>query len=589
PPTNVSITNNRDVTAGRETLTLICTTGTSNPVADITWSNGTSAATGSLSSEMELPGAYGGKILSQNLTIIPTHYMDGSIIACLAQNSQTTGPSIFDTVTLNIRYGPDNVQIKPTGDLALVEGEMLNASCSAECNPVCNSYRWQNGTDNSSLGSSQSLMIIKVRREHAGVYICTATNSAISNSAKAQVIFTVNYAPDVFVVYSGSLHINSTVLLTCRASGKPSQYTFHEWVHKVGDTEIRRLTGENTANTSTLTLTNISIEDTGTYMCSVDNSVTGQNGQIKQTGQTDLFVHGTTFIENKNSMFIGVINKSAKIEMPFYSNPASTTVHFYKGANTAEITNTSDTLIFLSSSLNTCAFYGKEVLLNGQSAVLHFRMVKTTDYGEYKAVLLNDIGSTSRVIVFSSGEPETPANFHITDVQEKQVTLQWLSGDHRGFDQTFVIQASIDNITWTNASLINAGKTEGWFAATITGLKSNTAYYFRLYSFNVNGVGSIADINFVTRTLKESASSLDIAAALGIGFGGILLGVIGTISVIIIRKRITARPKYSSSSESDMSTDMRTYVNTGVSSSPAPSHYEELRQDHMEKTIYDHI
>ncbi|KAL3862852.1 hypothetical protein ACJMK2_008798, partial [Sinanodonta woodiana] len=102
PPTSVSIINNRDVTAGRDTLTLICTTGTSNPVADITWSNGTSAATGSLSSKTELPGAYGGKILSQNFTIIPTRYMDGSTVTCSAQNSMTSARSVNDSVILSV-------------------------------------------------------------------------------------------------------------------------------------------------------------------------------------------------------------------------------------------------------------------------------------------------------------------------------------------------------------------------------------------------------------------------------------------------------------------------------------------------------
>ncbi|KAK3600266.1 hypothetical protein CHS0354_039081 [Potamilus streckersoni] len=510
-------------------------------------------------------------------------------LTCRAYEDPRRKSNESNEYILNVLYGPDNVQITPVGDFSVVEGTMLNISCSAECNPVCDSYRWQNGSDNSLLGSSQSLVIPKVRREHAGVYFCTVINSAISKSAKVQVNVTVNYPPDVLVDYSGSTFTNSTVLLTCIASGHPSQYTFHEWVHKVGETEIRKLTGQNTANTSILTLPNISIEDMGTYMCSVDNSITGLNGQIIQTGHTDIFVRGTPLIENKNSMFIGMINKSARIEIPFYSNPSSKTVKFYRCANNVEVTNTSDTLIFLTSLLNTFTFYGKEVFLNGQVAVLHFRTVLTTEYGEYTAVLFNDIGNTYRRIVFSSGEPEVPEKFHVTDVAEKQVTLQWLSGNHKGFDQTFVVQISMDNITWTNASLLNAGKKEGWFSTTITGLKSYTTYYFRLYSFNVNGEGEFADINVVTRTLKESVSSLDIGASLGIGFGGIFLGVVGTISVIIIRKRITATPKYGSTSEIDMSTDLQTYYNTRVSSSPAPSPYEELQQDSMEKTIYDHI
>ncbi|KAL3862876.1 hypothetical protein ACJMK2_008822 [Sinanodonta woodiana] len=538
---------------------------------------------------------WSGPLVSQNnnmglLSISQIQRNQNGTFICTVTNPKIPGKSATANFYVIVYYGPDTngLTLSPSNtSYQLTESSSFTVQCTATCEPQCN-YQWI-GPGTSQNDNHGLLSVSEISRNQSGIFTCTVTNPKNpGKSVIANISVIVYYALDVLVSYSGSM--NSTVLLTCIASGEPSQYRFQEWIHKIGATEIRTLTGENTATTSTLTLPNISIEDMGTYVCTVDISITGQNGQIEQTGQTDIFVHGTIFKENTNTMFIGMINKSATIEIPFYSSPSSTTVHFYKGANTVEVTNTSDTLIYLSSSRNIFTFYGKEVLLMGQSAVLHFRMVKLTDYGEYTADLLNNIGSTSRRIVFSSGKPDTPANFHITDIQEKQVTLQWLYGYHKGFDQTFVVQISMDNITWTNASIINAGKEEGWFSATITGLKSNTLYYFRLYSFNVNGESDLADVKFATRTCKESAYLLDIGASIGIGFGGLFLGVIGTIFVIIIiRKRITTPPKFSSTREADISTDMQTYANTGVSPSPAPSHYEELQQDHMEKTMYDRI
>ncbi|KAL3865313.1 hypothetical protein ACJMK2_006916, partial [Sinanodonta woodiana] len=413
----------------------------------------------------------------------------------------------------------------------LTESSPFTVQCAAICEPQCH-YQWM-GPGISQNDNHGLLSVSEISRNQSGTFTCTVTNPKNpGKSVTANLYVIVYYSLDVFFHYSESN--NSTVLLMCITSGEPLQYTFHEWIHKVGDTEIRRLAGDNTANASTLTLTNISIEDMGIYVCTVDVAITGQIGPMKLTGHTDVFVHGTLFTESTNSLFTGMINKSARIEIPFYSSPSSTTVKFYRGANTVEVTNTSDTLIFLSSFPNTLTLYGKEVFLNGQIAVLYFKMVKATEFGEYTAVLFNDFENTSRRIVFSLGEAETPAKFYITDVQEKQVTLQWLYGDHRGFDQTFVIQTSMDNITWTNASLINSGKTEEWFYATITGLKSNTVYYFRFISFNVNGGSDIAGIHFVIRTLQESPSSRDIGVSIGIGFGGFFIGVFGAISVMII-------------------------------------------------------
>ncbi|KAL3887466.1 hypothetical protein ACJMK2_027407, partial [Sinanodonta woodiana] len=72
--------------------------------------------------------------------------------------------------------------------------------------------------------------------------------------------------------------------------GKPPQYTFLPWIHTVGQTEIRRLDGVNTLNNSTITLSNISIQDTGNYTCTVDNGVPGLDRQVRQTGYKDVDV-----------------------------------------------------------------------------------------------------------------------------------------------------------------------------------------------------------------------------------------------------------------------------------------------------------
>ncbi|XP_060568885.1 hemicentin-1-like, partial [Ruditapes philippinarum] len=101
-PSTTQIIGNREVVAtGSTTLTLTCTTGSSNPASDITWRNGSHI----LNSDRQYTTSTGinnGIVRSQQLILYPTRYMDGYDITCSVSNSVSQSP-VVDKVKLNLK------------------------------------------------------------------------------------------------------------------------------------------------------------------------------------------------------------------------------------------------------------------------------------------------------------------------------------------------------------------------------------------------------------------------------------------------------------------------------------------------------
>ncbi|KAL3887511.1 hypothetical protein ACJMK2_027452, partial [Sinanodonta woodiana] len=136
-------------------------------------------------------------------------------------------------------------------------------------------------------------------------------------------------------------------------------------------------------------------------------------------------------------------------------------------------------------------------------ATLVVSISRKSDFGQYVIKVYNSIGSDSKSIgIIEQITPEKPIHFHATNVQEKQLSLTWQSGYQRGNNQTFIVEISLDNITWNNVSQVSAANRDGWFTTVIEDLIPGSEYYFRLYAYNINGRGDLADVQLAIRTLK---------------------------------------------------------------------------------------
>ena len=106
-PLRVDIFGNNEINAnGVNKLFLKCQIGTANPAANILWLNDSTILSNndyvSIGNITEDTGEYGGKQSKQNVTVVPTRFMDGSKILCKAWNHINSNNSITNVTALNI-------------------------------------------------------------------------------------------------------------------------------------------------------------------------------------------------------------------------------------------------------------------------------------------------------------------------------------------------------------------------------------------------------------------------------------------------------------------------------------------------------
>ncbi|XP_072464044.1 cell adhesion molecule CEACAM6-like isoform X1 [Notamacropus eugenii] len=119
--------------------------------------------------------------------------------------------------------------------------------------------------DRISLSSdNRTLTIISVTREDQGPYECEIWNP-VSRSRSQPFTLNITYGPDtpVVVPINPNYPVGATLVLSCSAdSNPPAQYT---WLFN----------GVERTSTPQLSIPDVSLNDTGTYICNASNSVSG--------------------------------------------------------------------------------------------------------------------------------------------------------------------------------------------------------------------------------------------------------------------------------------------------------------------------
>ncbi|KAL3887463.1 hypothetical protein ACJMK2_027404, partial [Sinanodonta woodiana] len=196
--------------------------------------------------------------------------------------------------------------------------------------------------------------------------------------------------------------------------------------------------------------------------------------------------------------------------------------------------------------------------------------------------------------------PEKPSSFHPTNVQEKQLSLRWQAGYNGGYTQTFIVEISLDNVTWNNVSQVSAGNGDRWFTTVIEDLIPGSEYYFRLYAYNINGRGDLADVQLAIRTLKaetmfsplldvSASAGVGVGGTAGIGVGGIVLGLIGAIIAFIIRRQLNGSKCSCFRSKMRTDDELHSYSNIEMNPQTVQPFYEELNKGNTEQRVYDRI
>ncbi|KAL3887458.1 hypothetical protein ACJMK2_027399, partial [Sinanodonta woodiana] len=370
-----------------------------------------------------------------------------------------------------------------------------------------------------------------------------------------EVVVNVWYAPEVRVSISGNTVVSSTAVLMCVPQGNPPQYTFHPWIHKVGLTEMRTLDGVNTINNSTLTLSNISIQDTGTYTCTVDNAVPGLDRQVRQTGYKDVDVQSLPVFDKIQLPFAVEPNNSANIEIRFYSSPPIQWVKFINQSDSSTLINTSNIVIYMSPSNISMMFYEKRVTRLGHVAVLRFRNLTDTDFGNYTLQLSNDQGTvTLPFYLFVSAAPSTPKNFFFINIKDDFLVFGIEKGFNGGHEQTFIVEyqpVGMPEASWSvfmvSEDALEDPFTNGTYYLKIPKIPDGQ-YIFKAHAENKKGNSSSIELEPVeikTGSDLEVKGGTNVAAIAG-GIGAAVVVVVIILILFFIWRRKASMLKSSS-------------------------------------------
>ncbi|KAK3592280.1 hypothetical protein CHS0354_034048 [Potamilus streckersoni] len=535
---NENTTDSLTVTSG-DSLTLTCVTPPSRPASTIDWYIG---------SERKGSGA--------SLTFTPSNEDHNKAIYCLAYNINPYQQvsSLKSRLFVKVKVSEVTLAVLGSGTILFYEGYVKMLHCiSSPSRPIA-SIRWWLGnqqltdnitntdnTDISGLYVLTSLASIIMTRGNINqtIYCDGYISDQMHPSVSRQHSIDVLYAPDMSVTVPGPAMENTTLTVLCKARGHPDEYTFHPWKQMWGDKVIRsNLHGTPVSNHNTLKLERLSHQDMGTYICSVDNSITGIDGKLEQTGTVDLKVTGApAVLKEEEFHFTELAGHSIHISIPFYSNPAIESFIFEK--NGTRLQNNSRTSMNLSTSFIDSKFYGIPIKLEAAKANLFIQNLTQDDFDNYTLVLRNFLGTKEfRLHLEAAGPPNMVDTFNFIRFTANQLEFHFKPGFNGGRVQTFVIEyksiVSLDS-SWRNSSVTDLKEsviTNGSYFVNITQPPPGK-YEYRMYSWNDIGRGPHSDV-VITVFIPEVPSNSESPELPFAGIaGGISAGIVIILGVVI--------------------------------------------------------
>ncbi|KAL3831212.1 hypothetical protein ACJMK2_044746, partial [Sinanodonta woodiana] len=507
-------------------------------------------------------------------------------IYCQAQDEIKTGSYIkSDEVQLNIVY-PPVVQLSTSQSANNVSEGMQGFVfiCTIiESNPLpqANSSSWFHNESIIQGQTSSNYTLQTVQKSDAGEYMCTARNY-YGEGASHSLDLIVQYGAEIkdFSVQRGTtVNESESATFQCSVDSCPkSVITLRR------ESDGMMLKTVVNASQVQYWVQSANCFDTDNYTCSASNNISQPAVRtiqffVKCHPRLDFRV---PFVNVTYSKYLG--DAVLRYTVISYPPPRFTWTFLGNGSESSDLPNSAKQLEY------------------GQQSELRFRRLDTGDFGPYRVTVDNTINepATAFFWLLIRGTPEKPVNLHPTNIQEKQLSLRWQSGNNEGYNQTFIVEISLDNITWNNVSQVSAGNRDGWFTTVIEDLIPGSEYYFRLYAYNINGRGDLADVQLAIRTLKvetmfsplldvSASAGISVGGTAGIGVGGIVLGLIGAIIAFTIRRHLNGSK--CSCFRSKRRTDDELHLCSNIELDPQTVQpvYDELNKGNAEQRVYDRI
>eukprot|EP00118_Oscarella_pearsei_P016938 m.165733 g.165733 ORF g.165733 m.165733 type:complete len:5158 (+) comp38902_c0_seq1:154-15627(+) len=204
---------------------------------------------------------------------------DGGHYVCIAENylHGSNGNTIHKVdsslpATIVVLFAP--VAVSETRFVTVTEGELVELPCQVDGFPVPIVDWFKRGTkilsSDFQLLRSGSLSSLAVKREHAGVYSCLASNKIGNITMK--VSLDVLYAPDIVKMSSNqTIIVDKTLELVCRGESNPSPVVYWEFNGNRLANFMPGVSVNVVNHTSTVKVAGVQLDDAGRYSCRVEN------------------------------------------------------------------------------------------------------------------------------------------------------------------------------------------------------------------------------------------------------------------------------------------------------------------------------
>ncbi|WAR06240.1 HMCN2-like protein [Mya arenaria] len=337
---------------------------------------------------------------------------------CEAINPDTRSKTT-NTVTVDVRYGPDDVTLNVPHIHTVTEGDTVkNIYCSADCWPGC-VFTWSNMTKKQQVSSSTVLEFRIAHRYDAD-------------------------SPDVVISQSTAfLNENAPLDLLCKATGVPAVYNYTGFLQRVNDIVVpnSHVGRPGLRDSISVNIPALRLQDTGVYTCYVHNGIIGHNKQLLQTVSRKVEVQASPRFLLDGTNFAGETSGNITIAIPFISIPEFTSYNVLRHDGQAVSTNGKCSLHIRNESVHPL-FYGQRVKLTGNVLEIIIRDLSEKDFGKYKMQITNDINTANFSIdVKATSRPSQPTELNLTTL-DNIVTFDWNKG-FNGEKQTSIPEAMI--------------------------------------------------------------------------------------------------------------------------------------------------
>lgn len=297
-------------------------------------------------------------------------------IECRAKNEALREP-LSTYVTLNVQYKP-RINMSHNISRPMRENDYVRFSCDGDANPREVHWRWLRNGHTIGGQTRSYLDIAQISSDyHQNTITCEATN--IIGSTVAEITLDILYEPKFIGVNQYiPVDLNKSVTLTCNATGNPQPQI--RWRRSDSQAPL--------SETTTLTLSRISKEDLGMYICEA-SALYGAFTTKKL--DVYLLLKGPPEIKSKLKQFAEP-DLDGKVSCLVRSVPYPDQILWIRNKKIIDYAQSGRYSITQTQ------------MADGVENILHISHLTPSDFGEYICTVFNGYGNDTKTIVLAETE-----------------------------------------------------------------------------------------------------------------------------------------------------------------------------------------